>query len=138
MDRIRDKKILIVEDSQSVQVELQELFTRLGMKVVGVASNGVEAIKLVSELEPDLVSLDIIMPEMDGIECYRHLRQSDPERPFLFFVTALATEARVVSEYAEEIDPSLYMPKPLTERGFLEKIGKIYLSDADIEEKELF
>jgi two-component system chemotaxis response regulator CheY len=89
-------RALIVDDSPRVRSELRQLLGRLGWNIVGEAVNGVEALEMAEELKPDLVTLDIIMPEMDGIECYRELRKlSQPPRCLL--ISVLAAESRVVA-----------------------------------------
>ena len=75
METWQDKKILIVDDSQLVREDLADLYSELGLKVIGGAADGVSAIEQVEKLDPDLVSLDIIMPEMDGISAYKKIKE---------------------------------------------------------------
>lgn len=73
------KKILIVDDSRFIVNEIQDIVTKLGYEVAGTAGSGEEAIKLCKELKPDIVTLDIIMPGIDGIETARELMKVDPD-----------------------------------------------------------
>src|SRR6478752_9429720 len=95
-------RALIVDDSPKVRSELRLLLSRMGWNIVGEAENGIEALELTEELKPDLVTLDIIMPEMDGIECYRELRRLS-HSPRCLLISVLAAEPRVVAAYGHEI-----------------------------------
>ena len=127
MEAGRNQKVLIVDDSQFVREELAELYTELGLKVIGTAADGIAAIEQAEKLDPDLISLDIIMPEMDGIECYSHLVSRFPMVKVLM-VTALSAEPRVVHHYAETIDPGLYISKPPSKEELVEKLNQIFFS----------
>lgn len=114
-------RVLIVDDSLRVREHLRKLYQELGHKVVGECSNGLEAIELVRELSPDLVSLDIIMPEMDGIELYRILRHIE-NPPHCLIVSALGSEGRLIAAYEREILNTHYCPKPVTAELLAAKI----------------
>ena len=104
--------VLIVDDSADIRFELREKFESIGQNVIGECSNGLEAIELVKQLQPDLVSLDIIMPVMDGIECYRILR-SLPNPPRVILISALASEPKVLKAYEAEIYTDHFLAKPV-------------------------
>ena len=72
------KRVLIVDDSSYMQAQLKKILEKEGHTVIGTGQNGMEAIKLYRELKPDLVTLDIIMPQMGGIEALRMLKSIDP------------------------------------------------------------
>lgn len=120
------KKILIVDDSENVRHELESLYTALGLQVVGMAADGSQALEKIESLVPDIVSMDIIMPEMDGIECFLQLQKSGTAAPKVLFVTALAAEQRVIMQFAEIIDPSLYLSKPPSESSLKEKLNEFF------------
>lgn len=71
-------KTLIVDDAIMYRVLLREFLDILGHPVVGEAQSGAEALDLYRSLRPDLVTLDISLPDMDGIEVLRRLRELDP------------------------------------------------------------
>jgi two-component system, chemotaxis family, chemotaxis protein CheY len=71
------KRILITDDALFMRVTLKRILTEGGYEVVGEASNGVESVALYKELKPDLVTMDITMPEMDGIEALKTIRAED-------------------------------------------------------------
>ncbi len=68
-------KIMVVDDALIIRRNLKKFFTELGHEVVAEASNGVEAVKKCSEVEIDLITMDITMPEMDGIEATKIIKK---------------------------------------------------------------
>jgi two-component system, chemotaxis family, chemotaxis protein CheY len=72
------KRILITDDALFMRVTLKRILTDAGYEVVGEASNGAEAVALYNDLKPDLVTMDITMPEMDGIEALKVIRGAHP------------------------------------------------------------
>lgn len=119
-----DIRVLIVDDSQSMRMELREKYQSFGYDVVGEAENGLVALDLIKELSPDLVSLDIIMPEMDGIECYRLMRSMESP-PRCLFVSALANEPRVIEAYRNEISVTHYVSKNISNEDLKNKISEV-------------
>ncbi|MBF0440488.1 MAG: response regulator [Oligoflexales bacterium] len=122
---IEGKSVLIVDDSERVRDQLNQLYRSLGMNVAGLAAGGLEAIEVMQKVNPDLVSLDIIMPEMDGIECYRKMKEMEGNRRYIF-ISVLASEERILACYEQEIGRELFLAKPVT-LGMLEaKLVKIF------------
>lgn len=76
--------ILICDDEPLAIERLARLVTQLGHEVVAKATHGQQAIDLAHQYEPDVILLDIQMPEMDGLVCAQHLRQLDPMQPSFF------------------------------------------------------
>lgn len=72
-------KILIVDDEKFMRLTMKRLLEMGGHEVVGEAGNGIEAIHLYSKFQPDVVTMDITMPEMDGIEAVEKICQKHPE-----------------------------------------------------------
>lgn len=79
--------ILICDDEPLAVERLARLITQLGHQVIAKASNGLDALAMVREYQPDVVLLDIQMPEMDGLTCASHLRNFEPT-PAIIFCTA--------------------------------------------------
>ena len=74
------RRCLIVDDSELTRVMLRDICAGSGRySVAGEAANGAEAVKLYRELKPDLVTMDIVMPELSGIEAVRLITQADPK-----------------------------------------------------------
>jgi two-component system response regulator AlgR len=81
-------KVLIVDDEQLARDRLARMLADMdGYSVVGHAANGMQAVERCSELEPDIVLMDIRMPGMDGLEAARHIAGMD-EPPAVVFCTA--------------------------------------------------
>src|SRR5262252_5316984 len=80
------KHILIVDDNPTVrQVTKNRLLKILNVKECREAASGHEAIELASKSKPDLIILDVSMPDMDGVMVAKHLKQSMPETPVILF-----------------------------------------------------
>ena len=117
--------VLVADDSTEVQENLAKTYENLGFKVAGFAANGIEVIEQLDDLKPDLVSLDVIMPEMDGIECFRKIQERE-DPPKCLIVSALSKEPRIISHYAEEIHPDLYVRKPVVEENLRKKLETLF------------
>ncbi|WP_339854631.1 response regulator [uncultured Nisaea sp.] len=105
-------KVLIVDDSRLVRLTIKTILDRAeGFEVVGEAENGREGVDLARELNPDVVTLDIEMPVMNGIECLRRLRILSPAKVIVLSslthpASPKAVEARLVGADAVIGKPS--------------------------------
>lgn len=104
-------RALLVDDEPRAREILRYYLGKIGgVEVVGEAGDGAEAARLAEDLDPDVVFLDVRMPEVDGMEAARLLRRNGGRRPWLVFVTAYEEHAVAAFE-AEAVD---YVVKPLT------------------------
>ena len=71
-------KILIVDDAAFMRMMLKDILTKGGYEIAGEAADGVEAVAKYTELQPDLVTLDITMPNKDGIQALKDIKAADP------------------------------------------------------------
>lgn len=73
------KRVLIVDDAAFLRMQLKEIFVKCGAEVVGEAANGAECLEKYPRLKPDLVTMDITMPDMDGITVLKMLKEKYPD-----------------------------------------------------------
>ncbi|HEY1890164.1 MAG TPA: response regulator [Steroidobacteraceae bacterium] len=118
----RSLKLLIVDDSNIMRrrIERSQQFEEL--EVVGTAGNGVEALELFRKTDPDMVTMDLTMPQMDGIECISRLVQLKPAVRILV-ISALADKATAVE--AMERGANGFLNKPFTDRQLNEAIAEL-------------
>lgn len=120
--------VLIAEDETIIRMDLRQLLEHHGFAVCGEARNGAEAIELARELEPDVVLLDIRMPEIDGIECARRIYA---ERPVpIVMVTAHGDRGLV--ERALAAGAFGYLTKPFRELDVIPAIRAAILRHAEL------
>jgi DNA-binding LytR/AlgR family response regulator len=110
-------RVLVVDDEPAARRRLALMLEELDEEVVGEAANGVEALEMARERRPDLLLLDIEMPEVDGFDVARHLAMP---RPLLVFQTAYDEYALRAFEHAA-LD---YLVKPVTLDGLRRALGR--------------
>jgi two-component system chemotaxis response regulator CheY len=89
------KSILIVDDANFMRMVLKDILTKNGYNIIGEASNGAEAFKKYKELNPDLVTMDITMPDVNGIQGVKLIREFDPNADIIM-CSAMGQQAMVV------------------------------------------
>ena len=112
------KRIIIADDEALIRQDLREMLTNLGYLVIGDVGDGRSAVNLARELKPDLVIMDIRMPDMDGIEAARLLTE-EGIAPVLLLS---AYSQRDLVERAAEAGVSGYVIKPFDESNLLPAI----------------
>lgn len=105
------KTVLIVDDVAFVRRTLREIFTESGYQVVGEATDGAQAVDLYPKLKPDLVTMDVVMPELSGIDATRLILKGDPSARILI-VSAMEQENLVME--AVNAGAKDYVLKPFT------------------------
>jgi two-component system, chemotaxis family, chemotaxis protein CheY len=115
-------KLLIVDDSNIMRrrIERSQQFEEL--QVVGSAGNGLEALEIFKRTDPDVVTMDLTMPRMDGIECIGKLVALKPAVRILV-ISALADKATAVE--AMEKGANGFLNKPFTDRQLNEAIAEL-------------
>ena len=122
-------RAVIADDEAFIRQVLMKMLERLDVDVVGVAENGRQALELYDQHRPDIVILDIAMPEMDGLETLRHLLASDPQARVLM-CTSFSSKQYVVE--AVKIGAKGYLNKPFDLDKIREKISKIVQVDSAV------
>jgi two-component system chemotaxis response regulator CheY len=113
-------KLLIVDDSTVIRSRIARILgdARLEfIQVIGMAKNGVEALSLFSEEQPDLVTMDLTMPEMDGVECTEKMVTSNADASILV-ISALSDKATALKAMKKGARGFLY--KPFTDDQLVE------------------
>ena len=118
----RTYKLMIVDDSNIMRrrIERSQQFEEL--QLVGTAGNGLEALELFRKTDPDVVTMDLTMPRMDGIECIGRLVELKPAIRILV-ISALADKATAVE--AMEKGANGFLNKPFTDRQLNEAIADL-------------
>ena len=104
----RDVRVLIAEDDYLVGEMIRGLLREIGYTVVGEASNGLEAVKMAESLHPDVILMDIQMPQVDGVEATRRIGESSPTP----VVVLTAYETPELIQDASNAGVSAYLVKP--------------------------
>jgi two-component system chemotaxis response regulator CheY len=116
-------KVLIVDDSLIIRKKISKLLEKLGHEVVYDAKNGQEAIDAFNSKKPDLVTMDITMPDMDGITAVGHIIKDNHDAKIIM-VTSHGQEDMVIKSI--QAGAVGYMLKPITEDKLVAAIGEVY------------
>lgn len=111
--------VLIVDDSRTSRRVLKDILSRAGYEIAGEAINGKEGYEQYARLRPDIVTMDITMPEMDGIESLRLIRKDYPEAKVVM-ITAAGQKDKMME--AVKIGASEFVSKPFIEETVLEAL----------------
>lgn len=90
-----DVTFLVVDDAIFMRSVLKKMLTEAGFLVVGEAGNGLQAIEMAQELKPNIITLDITMPEMDGIEAIEKILEVSPDTKIIM-CSAMGQHSKVV------------------------------------------
>ena len=124
--------VMIVDDSKIITRTLSKNFENMGFNIVGIAMNGQDAIEMYKKLKPDLVTMDITMPIMDGIEALKIIHEFD-EKARIVMVTSHGEEKLVMD--AITFGAKGYILKPITPLKVKQAIQKTFPKIADVIEE---
>jgi two-component system chemotaxis response regulator CheY len=94
MNATPPKRLLVTDDAMIMRTIIKDIARQAGWEIAGEAASGVECISKYRETRPDLVTLDIVMPEMDGVEALRAIRREHPDAQVVM-VSALDQKAKL-------------------------------------------
>jgi len=114
--------ILVVDDAAFMRLNLKNILGEFGHEVVGEAENGKQAVEKYRDLEPDLVTLDITMPEMDGIEAAGKIKEIDKDVKMIMCSAIMGQQAMVIK--AIEAGAKDFIVKPFNKDRIKEAIEK--------------
>lgn len=115
-------KVLIVDDAAFMRMMIKDILQKNGFEVVGEACNGIEAENLYKKENPDVVTMDITMPDMDGIEAVKEIRSFDPEAKIIM-CSAMGQQSMVMD--AIKSGAKDFIVKPFQADRVLEAIRKV-------------
>ncbi|PID81908.1 two-component system response regulator [bacterium DOLJORAL78_65_58] len=114
--------VLIVDDADFMRMMLRDIVEEMGMKVIGEATNGAEAVEQFGALNPELVLLDITMPVMDGLEAVKQIMAANAEAAVVM-ITALGQKDQVLACIkAGALD---FIIKPFDQERVTETLGRL-------------
>ena len=115
-------KILIVDDAAFMRMMIKDVITKNGFEVAGEAVNGMDAVDKYNELKPDLVLMDITMPEMDGIQALKKIKEGDSNAKVIM-CSAMGQQAMVIE--AIQSGAKDFIVKPFQPERILEAVQKV-------------
>ena len=115
-------KVLIVDDAAFMRISIKTMLERNGFEVVGEAENGAVAFQKYKETNPDIVTMDITMPELDGLQGLKAIRQYDPKAKVVM-VSAMGQEGKVKDAVIN--GAMTFIIKPFKEELIVQTLTKI-------------
>ena len=116
------KNILICDDAAFMRMMIKDILTKNGYTVVGEAENGAKAVEKYAELKPDIVLMDITMPEMDGIQALKKIKEADPSATVIM-CSAMGQQAMVIESIQSGAKD--FIVKPFQADRVLEAVRKV-------------
>lgn len=116
-------KILIVDDSNFNRKAMQDILTEEGFNVVGTAASAEEAIQIAHTAKPNLIFIDIVMPDISGLELTKHFQEKSPGEKFIIMMSSLNIESMVIESISNgAID---FLQKPFDKSDLIKAVEKI-------------
>ena len=116
------KNILICDDAAFMRMMIKDVLSKNGYTVCGEAENGLRAVEKYNELHPDLVLMDITMPEMDGIAALKKIKAADPSA-VVIMCSAMGQQAMVIESI--QAGAKDFIVKPFQAERVLEAVKKV-------------
>ena len=116
------KNILICDDAAFMRMMIKDILTKNGYNIVGEAENGAKAVEKYAELKPDLVLMDITMPEMDGIEALKKIKAAAANASIIM-CSAMGQQAMVIESIQSGAKD--FIVKPFQADRVLEAVQKV-------------
>ena len=115
-------RFLVVDDAIFMRTVLKKMLTDANFTVVGEAGNGLQAIEMAQQLQPDIVTLDITMPEMDGIQAIDRILEVSPNTKIIM-CSAMGQHSKVVEEIKKGAKD--FIVKPIKKTRVLQEIYNV-------------
>ncbi len=114
--------ILIVDDAAFMRMMLKDILSKNGFQILGEAPNGIKAIEMYKNEKPDIVTMDITMPEMDGIQALKEIKAYDPSAKIIM-CSAMGQQTMVMD--AIKAGARDFIVKPFQAERVLEAVKKV-------------
>ena len=116
------KNILVCDDAAFMRMMIKDILTKNGSNIAGEAENGLKAVEKYAELKPDLVLMDITMPEMDGIAALKKIKEADANASVIM-CSAMGQQAMVIESIQSGAKD--FIVKPFQADRVLEAVQKV-------------
>lgn len=116
------KNILVCDDAAFMRMMIKDILTKNGYEIAGEAENGLKAVEKYSETKPDLVLMDITMPEMDGIQALKKIKEMDGDAKVIM-CSAMGQQAMVIESIQSGAKD--FIVKPFQADRVLEAVKKV-------------
>jgi len=116
------KNILVCDDAAFMRMMIKDILTKNGYNIAGEAENGLKAVEKYAELKPDLVLMDITMPEMDGIAALKKIKEADANASVIM-CSAMGQQAMVIESIQSGAKD--FIVKPFQPDRVLEAVQKV-------------
>lgn len=114
--------VLVIDDATFMRIALKKILEKNGFEVIGEAETGERGIKKYVELQPEIVTMDIVMPDLDGIQALKAIRQHDPQAKVIM-ISSMGQE--VLVREAIMNGAKTFIVKPFKEDHVIEALKKI-------------
>src|SRR3712207_5975892 len=115
-------KVLIVDDAAFMRMMIKDILEKNGFEIVGEANNGIKALELYKKENPDVVTMDITMPDMDGLQAAKEIKAIDPDAKIVM-CSAMGQQTMVMD--AIKAGAKDFIVKPFQPDRVLEAINKV-------------
>jgi len=116
------KNILICDDAAFMRMMIKDILTKNGYNIAGEAENGMKAVEKYNETKPDLVMMDITMPEMDGLEALKQIKKAD-RNANVIMCSAMGQQAIVIE--CIQLGAKDFIVKPYMAERVLESVSRV-------------
>jgi len=116
------KRLLIVDDAAFMRLSIRNMLLKYEIEIVGEAANGAIGVEMYKELRPDVVTMDITMPEMSGLEALKAIKAFDPQAKVIM-VSAMGQEGMVKESIVN--GARTFIVKPFKEEFLYQTISKV-------------
>ena len=116
------KNVLICDDAAFMRMMIKDILSKNGYNVAGEAENGAKAVEKYAEVKPDLVLMDITMPDMDGIQALKKIKAADPNAQIIM-CSAMGQQAMVIESI--QAGAKDFIVKPFQADRVLEAVKKV-------------